>query len=256
MDAGDTRNGPPRRRDILAEVAHDLRSPLNAIVISAARLRKIASEPQQQAMAQCLDIVESSTTHMQYLIDELLELSSIENHGLSLELSHVAIADIIDAALEMLRGSAQAKQISVDAPVPAGLELLCDRSRLIRVLTNLVGNALKYTPTGGHVCVTSGSGAGLLWVKVVDSGPGVPAEQQTKLFEPYWRGQKSGRGGMGLGLSIARKIVSAHGGHIWVESKPGQGSAFCFTIPQAEDTLRKRTGHSALSSLPKVRTSP
>ena len=109
--------------------------------------------------------------------------------------------------------------------------VLCDRERILQVLGNLVGNAIKFTPNGGTITVHAEPAEGHVLVSVADTGPGIPDEYVPHIFERYWKGKREGRSGTGLGLYIAKGIVDAHGGRIWLESKVGVGSTFFFTIP-------------------------
>jgi signal transduction histidine kinase len=111
-------------------------------------------------------------------------------------------------------------------------EALADGARVGRVLTNLIGNAIKFTPAGGRIEVTAYQRDGALCFTVTDTGPGIPADQLPKLFDPFWQAGDHRQRGIGLGLAIAKGIVQAHGGDIWVESRPGEGSRFSFTLPR------------------------
>ena len=222
-------------RDLLGSVAHDLRSPLNAIVLSAAAIRdacSCAAGPERARIESALGIVERSTRHMTRLVDELLEAVIADVSQLPLSYSEVNVGELIHAVFDMLMPEAHSKSVCLQTGA-APLVVTCDRERVFRVLTNLVGNAVKFARAEVRVSVGLHAQVDAVCIRVYDDGLGVPEGQERKLFDPYWRGQRRGRGGVGLGLFIARSIVIAHGGHIWVESSEGQGSVFCFTLPCA-----------------------
>ena len=225
-------------RDLLGAVAHDLRSPLNAIALSVAAIREACSceDDEEQGRARierALGIVERSTRHMTRLVDELLDAVIADVSRLPLTCCDVEVRELINAVFDMLMPEARTRAVKLENGAPPQQFATCDRERIFRVLTNLIGNAVKFAQPGGRVYVGLRVQADAVCLRVCDDGPGVPTEQQGKLFEPYWRGQRRGRGGVGLGLFIARGIVVAHGGHIWVESAEGNGSAFCFTLPRS-----------------------
>lgn len=226
-------------RDLLAAVAHDLRSPLNAITLSVVSANEVCGkiEDAQAArrMERCLAIVEHSARHMHRMLEELLEGARVEATGECSQRTPIKVEELIDDALEMICPVAESKRIVLRKRVACSPVVACDRPRMLRVFSNLVGNAVKYTPIEGEVSVELDGSAEGASVRVIDSGPGVNEEQRGKLFKPYWTARRGGGGGgsVGLGLYIARGIVAAHGGRMWVETEPGRGSKFCFTIPSA-----------------------
>jgi len=126
---------------------------------------------------------------------------------------------------------------------------MADGERVLQILSNLVGNAVKFTPEGGTVTLSSAPGDGEVRFSVTDTGPGIPPEQVPHIFGAFWQARHADRRGLGLGLSIARGLVEAHGGRIWVESEPGRGASFVFTLPlhapDAEDEAATRDGSTA-----------
>jgi signal transduction histidine kinase len=144
---------------------------------------------------------------------------------------HEVAAEAVEAQ-RMLTGAASV-EIRLDAAEPLP-EVFVDRHRVLQVFENLIGNALKFTPAGGRITVGAVAQSGAVLCYVRDTGPGIPAEAQPHLFDRFWQARRSGaqrRSGAGLGLAIVRGIVEAHGGRIWVESAPGEGSTFYFTLP-------------------------
>lgn len=172
---------------------------------------------------------------MNRLIQDLLDVAVLEGGRLGLEKTELSPSDLISEAIEMQRALAAATSIElrVDAP-PDIPPILGDHDRLLQVFENLIGNALKFTEPGGQVTagVAPGESGALFWV--TDTGRGMTPEELARVFDRFWQASaRSGRLGAGLGLPITKGIVEAHGGRIWVESTPGQGSTFFFSIPLA-----------------------
>ncbi|HET8785728.1 MAG TPA: HAMP domain-containing sensor histidine kinase, partial [Candidatus Limnocylindrales bacterium] len=144
----------------------------------------------------------------------------------------VAAAPLVESALGMFEEAARRAQIAVVAEVPADAAVHCDADRVVQVLGNLIGNALKFTPEGGRIAIDVVSNGGDVRFSVADTGRGIPPDHLPHVFDRYWQSRGSARTrGTGLGLTIARGIVEAHGGRIWAESVVGQGSVFRFTLP-------------------------
>ncbi|MDB4976341.1 MAG: Phosphate regulon sensor protein PhoR [Myxococcaceae bacterium] len=220
------------REDMLAIVSHDLRNPLSAISMSVERLLKYVPDDDPHEIGLGLELIHRSSRHMRRLIEELLDVASIQSGQLNLQLTDTSIPALLGEALEMLLPIAQRHGVElVLQPVEPTLKLRCDREKVLRVVANLVGNAVKFTPRQGNVSVSAVAEQGQLRIDVADTGRGIARSELPRLFEQYWKGEQTGRTGMGLGLFIARGIVETHGGRIWVESVPGQGSTFSFTIP-------------------------
>ena len=169
------------------------------------------------------------------LIQDLLDISSIEAGQLRLAKSRQTVIPIVKKVLETFESQAKQKTVTLDSELPPedNLEIDADPDRIRQVLTNLIGNALKFTETGGYVNVRVFSNHGEVYFSIADSGPGIPPEDLTHVFDRFWRADRSSRLGTGLGLSIAKGVVETHGGRIWVESQLGVGSTFYFTLPLA-----------------------
>src|SRR5687768_6067750 len=218
------------RDDMLAIVAHDLRNPLNTIYMGTDLAIELGN-PDAMTRKQ-LDVIKRSATQMNRLIQDLLEATRLKNGQLALERSRMSLAKVVDEALEMLLPLAAHAGISLEATVdPAIPDLNGDRSRLLQVMSNLVGNALKFTPRGGRVTLTARADGDEVLVEVSDTGPGIAPEQLPHIFGRFWQASGSDRRGVGLGLSIAKGIVEAHSGKIWVKSELAKGSVFSFTLP-------------------------
>ncbi|BDG02016.1 sensor histidine kinase [Anaeromyxobacter oryzae] len=217
------------RDDVLALVSHDLKNPLEAVALSAALLLR---KPDPARVPRYAETIDRSVRRMDRLIRDLLDVSSMDAGRFRVVPRPERLGAIVDDALALLAPLAVERGIAlaVEGGVPE--EIRCDRERILQVLSNLIGNALQFTPPGGHVTVRLVMDAGRARVAVSDDGPGIAPEELPRLFDRYWRGRGSRRG-TGLGLSIARGIVEAHGGRIHVESQLGAGSTFTFTLPRA-----------------------
>jgi PAS domain S-box-containing protein len=230
------------RDEVLAIVSHDLRNPLSTITLSASLLLDQQGE-RRAAGARFLDIIKRAAEQANRLIKDLLDISSIEAGHFSVNRLGENAADLLEQAREMLAPIAQEKSITLETDVTgAGLFASADVGQIQRVFSNLVGNAIKFTPPGGKITLRTEEVDGEIRFSVTDTGPGIPPEELPHIFDRYWQAMRGDRRGAGLGLSIVRGIVEAHGGRIWVESKVGEGSTFIFTVPQqppAERTLRR-----------------
>lgn len=223
------------RDDVLHVVSHDLGNSLSAIVVTTTVLLRTLPEPEPGAgddVRRRIASVRELARRMQRLRQDLLDVASIEAGRLSIEWDRWAPGVLAAEAVEAAAPLAAEKGVALDAEVPDGLpEVEGDRERVLQVLANLLGNAVKFTPAGGHVRLRAGADAREVRFSVHDTGPGIPPEHREHVFERFWKVRDSNRHGAGLGLAIARGIVEAHQGRIWVESAPGQGSAFHFTLP-------------------------
>jgi signal transduction histidine kinase len=168
---------------------------------------------------------------MNRLIRDLLDFASIQAGRLSVSVRPQDVAAMVAEVLEVTEPLAAAKSQRLVSEVPAGLEIRCDHDRVIQLFSNLIGNAIKFTPDGGTITVQAASDGEVMRFAVVDTGPGISADELPHVFDRYYQAQRKNRDGIGLGLSIARGIVEAHGGRIWVESEEGKGSTFLFTLP-------------------------
>jgi signal transduction histidine kinase len=226
--------------DVLAKVAHDLKGPLFAISLDAERVRRqMANDPSDPKVLPTLerhfDLVKRNVDRMATLVDDLIDSARIESGKLQLNLARHDFADIIAQAVDLLRPIADQKMVHLERTCrDTDYVVECDRDRMLQVLSNLAGNALKFTPAAGRVRIDATCSADSLVVAVRDDGPGIAADQLPYIFEKYWQGNRAGAAkGLGLGLAIAKEILVAHGGRIWVESQLGEGSHFFFSIPRS-----------------------
>jgi signal transduction histidine kinase len=169
--------------------------------------------------------------HMNGLIEDLLEVSRVDRGAIALDVREHDARALLERAAHMLRPLVDAAGLELHVRATGAATVHADDARLLQVVSNLVGNAVKFTPAPGAVHVTAVVAADECRVSVRDTGPGIPPEQVPHLFGAFWQARHADRRGLGLGLAIARGIVEAHGGRIWVESEVGQGTTFTFTLP-------------------------
>jgi len=231
----DSQQAVQAREEVLAIVSHDLRNPLNAVMLAASLLQtsdKVAPDDREQ-----LDIIDISAKRMQRLIEDLLDVTRLEGgKRLPIEPAPLEVKSLFEETYELFRSQAVTSSITLQykagdrvPPVHA------DRHRVLQVLSNLIGNAMKFTPAGGMITYRAEPEDGSVLIVVADSGPGIPKENLGDIFNPYWQAKRTARLGAGLGLPIAKGIVESHGGRMWVESEPGNGTKFFFTLPVAVD---------------------
>ena len=221
------------RDEILAIVSHDLRNPVGMISMCA-ELLSDDGYPADLRRRQ-VEIIKRSAARMKRLIEDLLDVSVIEAGRLSLEREVLDAVSLAREACETIEQIAGRKVIRSECGVPETLPPLhADRDRLLQVLGNLIGNAVKFTAEGGLVGLRVAAHESEVEFVVSDTGPGIPEAHREHIFNRYWQAKHTARTGAGLGLAIAKGIVEAHGGRIWVESEVGHGSAFHFVIPAAE----------------------
>jgi len=222
------------KSQFLANMSHELRTPLNAILGYTELMTDGAYGEPSEKMLEVLKRLESNGRHLLGLINDVLDLSKIEAGQLVLELSEYTVQEIAQTVRGTLEPLATDKKLAFKVDVapelPPGRG---DGRRLTQVLINLVGNAIKFTDSG-EIAIAAEANNGSFYVSVRDTGPGISATDQTKLFQEFQQADNAitkKKGGTGLGLAISKRIIEMHGGRIWVESQPGQGSTFAFTLP-------------------------
>ena len=209
---------------MLEIVAHDLRSPLTAIKALAESIAR-ANPPLRPR----LDKIDRAVGRMDRLIGQLVDATRIGHGELTVSTRPEPVGAIVGETVDLYATTARDRDIVLEATdLPAGAVVQADRDRIMQVLGNLIGNALKFTPPGGRVTLSARQRADAVTFSVADTGSGIAAEDLPHVFEQYWKHDDKGTG---LGLFIARNVVQAHHGRIWVESTPGAGATFFFTLP-------------------------
>jgi PAS domain S-box-containing protein len=227
----------------LALVSHDLRNPLAVILMKTALILRRPEEKERRGDSRkSIESIRRSAERMNRLIQDLLDVSNVEAGRFAIERRPQPVTSLVNEALESVQARAAAKGLRIEARLPEETPVAdCDADRVNQVLANLLGNAVKFTEPGGTIIVRVEPRTSEVWVSVADTGPGIPTSDLPHIFDRFWHAQKPSRTGSGLGLSIAKGIVEAHGGRIWVESEAGVGSTFFFTLPLA----RPQPGESA-----------
>jgi signal transduction histidine kinase len=216
-------------------IVHDLRTPLTSLLGGLQTLERAGELNETQAELLNLSIQGGQT--LLGMVNDLLDISKLEDGSLKLEYTDVCVPSLVEQALRQVAPLAAEKGLTLRRDLPAGpLSLRADPEKLVRTLVNLLGNAIKFTPPGGEVCLrVDRSAPESLRFQVSDTGEGIPVEAFERIFEKFGQVEtrKAGRKmSTGLGLTFCKMVVEAHGGRIWVESKLGQGSTFSFTIPR------------------------
>lgn len=228
------------RDDVLGIVAHDLRSPLGTILMQADLLGRRGTEPERRSRKPA-NTIQRAATRMNRLIEDLLDVTRMEAGGLSIEQARMsagqAVSDSVEAQEALVSSASLDFRVDVAPDLP---DIYADRDRVLQVFDNLVGNAVKFTQPGGRIMIGAAPRDDDVLFWVADSGVGIADEDLPHLFDRFWQARKAGRLGAGLGLAIAKGIVEAHGGRIWVQSTVGRGSTFFFTIPTAARVERGR----------------
>ena len=215
------------REEVIAVVSHDLKTPLSAIELRASLLARTQTDPDVVKQARS---VRRSVAMMQRMIRGLLDGASLASGQLRLDIGAHDLGEVVDDVVEVLTPIASEREVKLEARIPALASLRFDRERLVQTVYNLAGNAVKFTPAGGSVVIEAVLRDDELEVSVTDTGTGIAPETLPRIFDRYFTTAK-GHEGTGLGLYIAKGVIAAHGGRIWVDSTLGVGSSFYFTLP-------------------------
>ncbi|NVJ02713.1 PAS domain-containing protein [Myxococcus sp. AM009] len=230
---GESRRAARAREDLLAVVSHDLKNPLGVVQLGAALLlRGAGAKPGGESVAKQATRIQDATERMSRLISDLLDWGRLEAGGLPLEWGEHGVAGLLTEALDSIRPLAEAKGLHLSVELPgADVRVRCDKVRVLQVLGNLLGNAVKFTTTGGDLMLGARARGGEVSVHVRDTGAGIDPDALPHIFDRYWQARDAASRGTGLGLAIAKGLVEAHGGGIQAESTLGEGSVFTFTLP-------------------------
>lgn len=220
------------RDEVLGVVSHDLRNPLSAIAMCAEALRE--GTPDEATRDELLGAIVEATEWAQRLIRDLLDVSALDAGALTLERAPAPLGEIVSRATSMLESDFASRRVALTTQVAnPGAIVHADADRMVQVIANLLGNAAKFTETGGRVTVRARVEDSQAVVSVEDTGRGIPLEEQERIFDRYWQSRRgASRRGSGLGLAIAKGIVEAHGGTLGVESEPGRGATFTMRFPR------------------------
>jgi signal transduction histidine kinase len=219
------------RENTIAVVSHDLRNPVNTIGLCIHYM--LRNRYQDNRIENNLRIIKRATDQMERLVKDLLDLRSLEA-GQVLPIAPRAVfpSVLITEACESMEPLLNEKSLRLERQISPFLpEVIADPDQMERVLMNLLGNALKFTPSGGGICIGAKQILQEVRFHVRDTGVGIPEAHLSRIFEPFWQGERTPGSGIGLGLAIVKGIVEGHGGRAWAESLPGKGAAFYFTLP-------------------------
>ena len=240
--AGSLQNAEEQRRNLVADVAHELRTPLSNIQGYLEAVKDGLLEPNEET----IDTIYQQAVHLSQLVEDLRLLAQVEGGSLGLNIAPDSLPEVLRRSVEAFRARAEAEGVELSMYTPADFPLVTmDRTRIAQVVANLLENAIRHTPSGGRVEVRLDEAAiAKATVTVSDSGEGIPAQELPHLFERFHRVDPSrarSTGGAGLGLTIAKQLVEAHGGTIHAESALGQGSRFVFELPLGDGGVVKVT---------------
>lgn len=224
------------KSEFVMKASHELRTPLTSIGMSVNLLLESALKKLNPKEQQLLSAANEDLLRLKALVEDLLTLSRIESGQIDLEFENASIASIFEKTNSVTASLAQEKAIELEFQMPEGLALVkADIHKILLVLTNLISNAVRYTKKGGKIWISASQSGNIIQISVKDAGEGIPYEYQSRIFDKFVQtGGSKAREGTGLGLAICKEIVRAHGGLIWVDSIPGEGSTFTFTLPVAQ----------------------
>jgi len=224
------------KSEFIAAASHELRTPLTSVQMGIYLLLEGTTGPLAERQQEILEVCREDTTRLDRLMRELLDLSKLESGAVTPVLAPIRPSALISGAIEPLRLQVESRGIRLEVDAPPDLPAISvDRSQIERVITNLVTNAMRATAPGGAITVAAARRGAEIAMSVADTGTGIPRESLSRIFEPFVQVPHATGGGAGLGLTISRQIVEAHGGQLTVQSSPGQGSTFTFTVRLAHE---------------------
>jgi two-component system sensor histidine kinase/response regulator len=222
------------RDELLAIVSHDLRNPLNAVLLGAHQIESATEDHEWARVRKAAGGIAKAVDRMSRLVGDLLDLATLDaGKPLAMNVGQHDLAELVLEISELLEPLAQSNQITLKTDISLATCVLCDRDRVQQVLSNLISNAIEFTRSRGAINVAASGRDGEVVVSVRDTGVGIREDHVPRIFDAYWRADSERKSGAGLGLSIARAIVEAHGGRLWVETEAGRGSSFYFTLRAA-----------------------
>lgn len=229
----DTVRASLRARDtMVGVVSHDLRNPVAAVKMLSRTLLNEAGDGERTR--ESIELIYQAAEQMDALIRDLLDVNRLDSGKLAIEAAPIEPSLLLMNALQILRPLVAEKGIELDLQIEPGLpRVMADRERIQQTLSNLVGNAIKFSPPGAKIVVIARRHESSLMISVLDNGKGIATDHLPRVFDRYWQASRTDRQGAGLGLAIAKGIIETHGGRIWIESKPGEGTTASFTLPLA-----------------------
>jgi two-component system sensor histidine kinase SenX3 len=233
-DVTESRRLDAVRRDFVANVSHELKTPVGALSLLAEAVADAKDEP--DTVERFAGRMQAEGARLTELVNELIELSRLQDPGRPLQIESVDVDAVVDEAVDAVRTAATAKDITVDRGEPSGLRLRAERAQVVTALRNLLANAVAYSPEATRVGVGVSTGDdGLVEISVTDQGVGISAEEQERVFERFYRvdqARSRGTGGTGLGLAIVKHVAARHGGEVTLWSLEGSGSTFTLRLPR------------------------
>ncbi len=236
------------KKDFVSGVSHDLKSPLASIRMTLSVLRDEVTGPLVERQRRLLDLASKSSERLAGMIAHLLELAQLEGNAVPFKIERHELAGLVEGVAAEMEPRLHEKGVIPVLDCPPGLIADCDRDRIGQVVQNLVENALEVAPAGSSIDIRCEGEPGIVRVSVADRGPGIPPELASTIFDRFVRGSRGSEGGAGLGLTICREIVEAHGGRIRVDARPGGGSVFTFELPADRKTGADTDGLLAASA--------
>jgi len=222
------------KSEFLASMSHELRTPLHTIIGFSELLAEELEGPLNEKQKRFMSHIHQDSLHLLELINEVLDLSKIEAGRLELRLETFDLIAAVDEALSSAKALGAQKSIAIESHVPGGISLYGDRLRVKEILYNLLSNAVKFTPDGGKIRLEATLEPASITISIIDTGIGIAPDKHESVFNKFYQVGSTTKGvreGTGLGLAITKRLVEQHGGKIWVESEPGKGSRFSFTLP-------------------------
>jgi len=222
------------KSEFLASMSHELRTPLHTIIGFSELLAEELEGPLNEKQKRFMSHIHQDSLHLLELINEVLDLSKIEAGRLELRLETFDLIAAVDEALSSAKALGAQKSIAIESHVPGGISLYGDRLRVKEILYNLLSNAVKFTPDGGKIRLEATLEPASITISIIDTGIGIAPDEHESVFNKFYQVGSTTKGvreGTGLGLAITKRLVEQHGGKIWVESEPGKGSRFSFTLP-------------------------
>ncbi len=220
------------KTEFISTVSHELRTPLTTMTMGIGLLKESSHIPPQSKEAKVLEAVREETSRMDHLVNQLLDLSKLEAGGIKMAFQSVAVNELLENVVNLFRVPAEQQKVRLEVSIEPGLPpIWADYDKILSVLSNLLGNALRYTTAGDVITLEVRTNNGSALFSVKDTGPGIPPQVQDRIFDKFFQVKGRPGGGAGLGLAISKEIVEAHGGNIWLVSEEGKGTTFFFTLP-------------------------